>query len=729
MPYQVMVDLGKLKTLYSGLGQFSYYFGKHLACVNEETIRWNLLTPGSYRNKFGTGFQYETLSIKRRYFPFLCSKYDLWHAIHQDSAYFPGHAGTIYILTIHDLNFLREKGEFRVKYLLSNLQQKVDKASYITFISNFTASEANKYLHIGNKPTKVIHNGVEIDTEKITAKPKFLPGGKFLFALGMVLEKKNFHVLVDFIDRVKDYSLIIAGDKNHSYARKVEKLILKRKLSHKIIMPGIISEDDKIYLYKNCEAFLFPSLNEGFGLPVIEAMRFGKPVFTSRFSSLPEIGGNHAVYWDSFDPEHMAEIFTDHMNFYRMNSPRISEELKRYSQGYTWDRSINAYLDVYKEVLVPLRKRTGTFSIDGKPVRILHLSSEIGWRGGEQQIAYLIEELHKLGAENLVGCARNSKFEELCRSNGWKYFSAGFSSYLNLDTARNVARICRNNKIDILHLHTSKSHTVGVLSTLYGHDAKLVLTRRVDNEIGKNFLSRWKYNHPRIKRIMTVSDKIREIVKPVLKNPGKSITVHSGVDALRFENHREKRNLRDEYRIAPGEALIGNTSAIAKHKDYITFVNTCEWLTGKGFKCRFMIIGEGPEQNNIRNYITARNLSRNIIMTGFRKDIPLILPGLDIFLMTSVTEGLGTSILDAFAARIPVVATRAGGIPEMVIDGETGLLADPGDSVGLGQNILRIAGDNGLRNLLTTNAYRLLCTEFTKSAMANKVMGVYKEIL
>jgi glycosyltransferase involved in cell wall biosynthesis len=708
----------------------------HLSDVKDNELEWNFLTPRSFDNSFGTKCNYESLSFRRRYLPSICPEYNLWHAIHQDSAYFPGHKKTIYILTIHDLNFLREKSPMQAENILNHLQRKVDRASYITFISNFTASEAVKYLEFSNKPTCVIHNGVEINTETEVRRPVYLPEAKYLFSLGMILEKKNFHILIDFIEKINEYNLVIAGDKSHPYAVRLEHEIKRRKLTHKIIMPGIISNEDKIYLYKNCEAFLFPSLNEGFGMPVIEAMRFGKPVFTSRFSSLPEIGGDHAFYWDSFDPIHMIEIFNKKLGYYNENKSFISNDLINYSRIYSWEKSIHAYLQVYRELLGISPSETPeiysnkdeTSSVK-KRIRVLHLSSENDWRGGEQQIAYLVSDLNKMGIENIIGCAKHSKFEKLCKTSGWEYFSAKFSSYLNIDTAIMVAKTCRKYKIDILHLHTSKSHTVGVLSTLFGHEAKLILTRRVDNQVGRNIMSRWKYNHPRIKRIITVSDKIREVVNPVLKNPSKSITIHSGIDISKFYQNKRNDVLRKQLNIPPDFILVGNTSAIAKHKDYFTFIKTCDWLINKGFKSKFIIIGEGPEEENIRHYITEKKMDQHIFMIGFRNDIPAILPELDIFLMTSITEGLGTSILDAFAARVPVVATRAGGIPEMVKDGTTGLLADPGDYTKLGENIMKLSKDPELRKKLTDNAYQLLLNDFTKEIMAKKVLNQYMEIL
>ena len=116
-------------------------------------------------------------------------------------------------------------------------------------------------------------------------------------------------------------------------------------------MPGTVTENDKIYLYRNCSGFLFPSLVEGFGLPVIEAMRFGKPVFISDKTSLPEIGGELAFYWNDFNPDYMADIFISKMNAYKNNIEDMKNKLIEYSNRYDWKKSIKKYQELYLEIL------------------------------------------------------------------------------------------------------------------------------------------------------------------------------------------------------------------------------------------------------------------------------------------------------------------------------------------------------------------------------------------
>jgi len=349
--FNVLLDMGKLKNPNSGLGQFSYYFGKHISEIENEQLSYNFLVPESQTGIFGKDYGYENTSLLRRIAPYLCKKYDLWHALHQDSSFLPASTKSPYILTIHDLNFLKEKSPFKARRRLRKLQKKVDRASAITFISNYTAKISKKNLNLQGKNTRVIYNGVDIHSDKEVPKPEYLPSGKYLLTLGMVLKKKNFHVLIDFIERIEDYNLVIAGDKSSKYAGMIMNTVKDRHLQNRVILPGMISEDDKIFLYKNCTGFLFPSRVEGFGLPVIEAMRFGKPVFISNKTSLPEIGGDLAFYWNNFNPDYMADIFRSKIKEYEENEEDMKNNIIEYSKKYDWKKSIRQYYNLYLEVL------------------------------------------------------------------------------------------------------------------------------------------------------------------------------------------------------------------------------------------------------------------------------------------------------------------------------------------------------------------------------------------
>ena len=376
----------------------------------------------------------------------------------------------------------------------------------------------------------------------------------------------------------------------------------------------------------------------------------------------------------------------------------------------------------YLKVIWPVHK------LPFNDYRVLQISSIKNWRGGEQQVAYLALELRAHGKESLMVVAKGSKLEEFCCKNDFQYQTVNFNNGFNLYAAWKLKRVCSRYQIDLVHMQCSPSHTLAVFSNLLGNKAKLVLSRRVDFPIKNNLFSIKKYNYEPIKRILCVSDKINEIITPVIKNPEKIETIHSGIDLNKFSSDKSDI-LRKQYNIGEGELLIGNIASIANHKDYFTFVDTAEILINNGLKAKFLIIGDdGGEERQIREFVKAKHLEESIIFTGFRSDITTILPELDIFLFTSKEEGLGTSVLDAMASKVPVVATRAGGIPEMIEDGYNGILCGIQKPQELADAVLKVTQNEQLRQIFIDNASGTVL-KFTKEKTALKTMACYEQVV
>lgn len=360
--------------------------------------------------------------------------------------------------------------------------------------------------------------------------------------------------------------------------------------------------------------------------------------------------------------------------------------------------------------------------------RVLQISSIKTWRGGEQQVAYLALELRKLGKESFMVVAKGSKLQEFCQENGFQFATLNFGNGFNLFAARKLKHICDRYQIDLIHMQCSPSHTLAVFSNLMGNKAKMVLSRRVDFPIRDNLFSVKKYNYDAIKKILCVSDKINEIITPVIKNPDKIETIYSGIDLNKFSTLKDNI-LRQQYHIDKENLLIGNVASMANHKDYFTFINTAEILIKSGLKAKFLVIGDdGGEERQIRELVKTKHLEDDIIFTGFRTDIPKILSELDVFLFTSKEEGLGTSVLDAMACKVPVVATRAGGIPEMVENGYNGFLCGIQNPQELADAVQKVVKNSQIRQTIIENASTTVLN-FTKEKTALKTLACYNQII
>jgi len=253
------------------------------------------------------------------------------------------------ILTIHDINPVHEqrKPDYKIQKHLKKLSGYIAVCDRVVAISNFVADDILKYFPEAKNKLRVIYNGADVLQADENHTPKYLPPGKFLFAIGYIAAKKNFHVLPPLLVG-NDYQLVISGVET-PYKDNIMEEAKKFGCSDRVKITGPISEEDKAWYYKNCAAFVFPSLAEGFGLPVIEAMHFGKPVFLSTHTSLPEIGGNAAFYFDSFEPEAMQQVFAAGMEqFYAEGwEPKVIA----HAQKFDWQQTAKEYLALYDECL------------------------------------------------------------------------------------------------------------------------------------------------------------------------------------------------------------------------------------------------------------------------------------------------------------------------------------------------------------------------------------------
>ena len=363
-------------------------------------------------------------------------------------------------------------------------------------------------------------------------------------------------------------------------------------------------------------------------------------------------------------------------------------------------------------------------------MNILHVSTALTWRGGEQQIAYLIEELE--GEKNVnqwVLCAKNGDIHRHCLKKNIAHIAIKKVFSFNLYFAYQLRQICKKQKIDIVHLHDAHAHNFAILAAdIFCNKTKSVLSRRVDFPIRNNWYSHYKYQHHCIKKIVCVSQAIEKVVEKTIGKSEKLTHIYSGIDLNKFQISEKQNILRKQYHIPKNHVLIGNVAALAAHKDYFTFIDTAKILLDKGISATFLMIGEGDERAALEKYIKEKKISKHLIITGFRNDIAKVLPELDVFLFTSKTEGLGTSLIDTLSAGVPIVTTNAGGISEIVTHEETALIAAVQDSNQLAIHVFRLLENVFLRQKLIVNGKKRV-SFFAKETMAKQTLNIYKNCI
>ena len=275
----------------------------------------------------------------------------LWHAPFQSGRIIPYHNKSIKVLlTIHDLNALHEDLPLEEKrQSLAHTQKLINRSNAIVCISEFCKNDVLENCRVANKPIYVIHNGTHtLHTPRLTNQ-SYKPRRPFLFAMGDVNRKKNFHTLLPLVEHT-DMELVIAGRLAEAdYVQRIRQTAAEKGMTDRLHVLGPISEGEKGWYFQHCTAFVHPSLAEGFGAPVVEAMSFGKPLFLSHLTSLPEIGGEVAFYFKNFAPALMVQTFREGMVRYHQNG--LEQKIRQRGAEFNWDQKAVEYLNVYKTLV------------------------------------------------------------------------------------------------------------------------------------------------------------------------------------------------------------------------------------------------------------------------------------------------------------------------------------------------------------------------------------------
>lgn len=277
------------------------------------------------------------------------NRFDVVHFTDQTCRLKPYRVNAKRIMTIHDINkvHLAHSKPHKIKKHIDKLKRFISMCDRVVTISEFVAQDILRYIPEVKDKLSVIYNGADKLDVPPGHIPEYLPTKPFLFTIGLLSPQKGFHLLPSLL-KGNNYELVIAGIET-PHKKKIIEEAEKYDCLNRVTITGPVSDNDKAWYYKNCSAFIFPSIAEGFGLPVIEAMYFGKPVFLSKFTSLPEVGGDVAYYFDSFEPGHMQSVFINGMKDFIDNARSTS--IIQHAGKFSWEITAQQYLKLYGDCL------------------------------------------------------------------------------------------------------------------------------------------------------------------------------------------------------------------------------------------------------------------------------------------------------------------------------------------------------------------------------------------
>jgi len=357
-------------------------------------------------------------------------------------------------------------------------------------------------------------------------------------------------------------------------------------------------------------------------------------------------------------------------------------------------------------------------------LRVLHVDTERGWRGGERQTLWLARELARRGHESIVAARRGEPLSDRAAGVGLTVVDCSPFSEIDVRAAWSLRRTLRDRLIDIVHAHTAHAVSVAALATL-GTTTPFVVSRRVDFPLRANAGTRWKYGRASV--IIAISNAVAHVLKSSGIAPDRIVVVPDGVDVNRIVAPAARETLRS-LGIPADAPLVVQVAQLVGHKDPLNFVRAMARVRDIVPNATGLLVGDGPLRAEVEREIATLALDSVVHLAGYRTDADALLASADVACLSSREEGMGSVLLDALAFGIPIAATRAGGIPEVVVDGESGLLADVGNPVALGDAIARILLDRELRDRLRSNA-KPRADEFSVERMTDRTIAVYESVL
>ncbi len=357
----------------------------------------------------------------------------------------------------------------------------------------------------------------------------------------------------------------------------------------------------------------------------------------------------------------------------------------------------------------------------------LHIDTARTWRGGQNQVLLTVLGLRALGHRSVLVAHAAGELRQRARE-GLELIPLAPRTEMDLNAAWRLSRLIKQLQPDVLHAHDPHGVAMAALAlSMSTQLAKppLIAARRVDFHLKGNALSRWKYRQ--VDCFICASNAVRQMLVSDGVPAARAVTIHEGID-LGHVDAAPAADLHAELWLPHGSPIVGNVAALVPHKGQRHLIEAAAIVVKRMPDARFVIAGEGELRPALERQIKEHRLEKHVFLAGFRPDILSVHKGFDIFVMSSVTEGLGTSLLDAMACGKPIVATTAGGMPEVVADGRTGVLVPPRDHTMMADAIIRLLTDPALRAEMGAAGLARVRAKFSAERMVQDTLEVYRRV-
>jgi glycosyltransferase involved in cell wall biosynthesis len=371
-----------------------------------------------------------------------------------------------------------------------------------------------------------------------------------------------------------------------------------------------------------------------------------------------------------------------------------------------------------------------------EPITVLMVHNYSSWGGNLATVLSLCKGLREYDAKVIAAFPASEAYAERFLGAGVEVFDVEVGSKWDISAVARYKRVIRDNRVDIVHTHTRRADMAAGIAGQDGRTATVTTHHGQINLDGATFefkkdLSARVYNYI-LRRFFTVNVAVSgEIAHELHDNCGvpyeRIRRIPNGVDPAPFLADVNRDAVRSDLGLAPGDLAVTLVGSIDR-KGHRELTEAAASLRADFPEARYLYVGEGPRKAEVAEQISRLRLEGIVRLAGFRKDVPAILAASDIFCLPSYSEGLSISIMEAMAAGLPVAASRIGGNPELVVEGETGLIFEPFDSSDVVSKLAKLLGDADMCREMGEAGRRRVLTDFTLDDMVRRYYELYESV-
>jgi len=358
----------------------------------------------------------------------------------------------------------------------------------------------------------------------------------------------------------------------------------------------------------------------------------------------------------------------------------------------------------------------------------LHVDTARTWRGGQNQVLLTVNGLRAIGHRATLVAHPDGELRRRV-AEGLDLIPLAPRTEMDLAAAWKFSRLIKRLRPDVIHAHDPHGIAMASFALSIGGNSAggpaLVAARRVDFHLGGNSLSRWK--NRQVDCFIAASEAIRQIIVADGVPAARTVTVHEGIDVERVAA-TDAVNVHEAFFLPHGAPVVGNVAALVPHKGQHYLIDAAAIAVRQVPDVRFVIVGDGELRHALEEHIRHKHLERHVFLAGFRDDALELTKGFDIFVMSSISEGMCTALVDAMAASKPSVTTDAGALPEVMVDGETGFLVPIRDHQAMAARIVQLLKNPKLRARMGEAALQRARDRFTVDRMVDGTQAVYESL-